>query len=447
MTRTTTSAQTAERDPSRRAVRGLRRRDAALIAVLAALPSLAAAWLIPLGAATPDPSCAPDERAHMAYVAALADGRLPARPDMDLRMAMYPPTLYAAQLAGLALARGGADAPWQYRLPLRDPSYRGFPLARLGSVLLGVLGSLAVAAGVAVATGAGSAALLAGIVTALYPQRFFVSAYVNADALTFAAGAFLFLALMRWLRDGEGDRGLALVGIASGFVLVGKANGYALLPPTACWLAWALFRGRVAASQLARAAALAGALAVPVFAWNALRNEGDFLGFGVRHQLIATPEWQTGPGMPDDAVVIFARLLARSAFMKFSNMSLSIPVWLFVPWLVSLPIGLWAAARRLPGGPASAQRAAAWLAAVTLLSLAAVAYDSFVVDFSPQGRYVLLAAVLSTVVAWVVPAWLGGTRGRRWTHLAIAYLAVTAAWSLWLLFLWPCGPGVPLPGP
>jgi 4-amino-4-deoxy-L-arabinose transferase-like glycosyltransferase len=423
----------------------LRAPDWVLLAVLALLPSLVSVWSIPLGAALLDASCAPDESAHMEQVAALFDGRTGVWPERPSRMSMYLPTPYAPHLSGLAVARAGADAPWMYRLPLTDETYRGYPLARLGSVVLGTLAVLALAAATAAATGSRDAGRFAGVIAALYPQRFFVASYVNNDVGTFAAGAFLALALARWLRDGEGTFGLPLVGVACGAVLLAKPSGYVLLPPTACWVAWAVIHGRVPMREVARAGLIAIAIATPLLVWNAVRNGGlDPLGIGTYRRFVASDDWH-GLVLPEHAPFLFLRALARSSFMKFSNMSLAIPGWLYAPWLVSVPIGLWLGLRRLGGAPASARRAMAWIASTAVLGLAAMVYECFWIDFSPQGRYVLLPIVILTLAAWLA-ATSGGDRvaRRRW---AIGYLAVVALWSLWLLIEAPCGPGIALPEP
>jgi 4-amino-4-deoxy-L-arabinose transferase-like glycosyltransferase len=423
----------------------LRAPDWVLLAVLALLPSLVSIWAIPLGAALPHASCAPDEGAHMQHLAALFDGRTGVWPEQPSRMSMYLPTPYAPHLVGLGVARAGADAPWMYRLPLADQTFRGYPLARLGSVLLGAFAVLALAAAASAATGSRDAGRFAGVVAALYPQRFFIASYVNNDAGTFAAGALLVLALARWLRDGEGSRGLMLVGAACGTVLLGKPSGYVLLPPTACWLVWAALRGRVPFREVARAAVLASAIAAPLLVWNAIRNGGlDPLGVGTYRRFVASSDWH-GLVLPEHAPYVFVRALARSSFMKFSNMSLAIPAWLYAPWLVSVPIGLWLGSRWLRDAPASARRASAWIASVAVLAFAAMVYECFWIDFSPQGRYVLLPVVLLTLAAWLA-ATSGGDRAarRRW---AIGYLAVVALWSLWLLVEVPCGPGISLPEP
>lgn len=428
-------------------------RDWVLIAAIALLPSLFSIWAIPLGAAVPDPSCAPDEAAHMQQVAALARGDTSAWPARDSRMSMHLQTPYLPHLAALAAARAGADPAWAYRFPLVKEVYRGFPVTRLASVALGVLGVLALAAAVATATGSRDAGRFAGLVAALFPQRFFISSYVNGDAATFAAGALLVLALARWRDRGESAVGLPLVGIACGAVLLAKPNGYVLLPPTALWLAWSALRGAreehpraLPLRDLVRAALIAVAIATPVLVWNGVRlGSLDVLGIGAYRSYLASDAWHGAAGMtlPENAPWVFARALARSSFMKFGNMSLAIPSPLYAVWLVSLPAGLLLAARRLHDAPASTWRAAAWIGGVAAFAFAAAVYECFWVDFSPQGRYVLLPVVILTLVSWL--GWTSeGDRVLR-RRVLVGYLAVVALWSLALLVVMPCGAHVALP--
>lgn len=424
----------------------LRARDLLLIGLLAIAPSLAGAWLIPLGAGTPDPSCAPDEGAHVDYAVALAEGRW--RPWPESRMAMLPPSEYALQAAALALARAVADPAWAYRLPLRDPRYRGFPLARAASALYGAAAVVALAAAAALLTGSRASGLLAGAVAALHPQRFFIASYVNADAPALAAGSLLVLALSAWMQRGEGERRLGAVGLACGLVATQKLNGFAALPPTAAWVVWATWRGRLRLRAVARAAALGVALAGPVLLWNAVRNGGDPLGIVALRRFWESPLWHggSGPLLPEHAAWVFFRALARSSFMKFANMSLALPLPLHVPWLAFVVTGLGTAAAALRRGSPAFRRAAAWTASTAALALGACLWLSFRYDFSPQGRYVLLPVLLLTVAAALSPptrpAWLR----RAWPAAVVCYLALAAAWSLALLWAAPCGPGVVLPG-
>ncbi len=75
------------------------------------------------------------------------------------------------------------------------------------------------------------------------------------------------------------------------------------------------------------------------------------------------------------------------------------------------------------------------------LSLAAVVYECLAVDFSPQGRYVLLAVVALTLVSSRALAESRGARARAAIELGLlAYFACAAGWSLWTLWQQPCCP-------
>ncbi len=423
---------------------GLNLRRQAVIASVALALGLVVAWLVPLGAATPDPSCAPDELAHFDYISALAGGRFGSWPEVDSRMAMFTPGQYAFQVAGLKLARAGVDSAAWYRSPPRAPRLRGFPTARLGSVLLGVLAVLFLADAAAVATGSQDLATAAGFVAALYPQRFFISGYLNNDVFTFACGALLLAAVVRWARAGERDSGLLMVGVACGLLAVAKPSGYALLPPTLVWVGWAAARRRFSCRAAAAALFAAAALAVPMLAWNAARNSGDALGVSVYKAFVASDSWRGSPelALPANPAWVFIRSLLSSSFMKLGNQNVGLPALLYLPWLLLLIVGLSVAVARARGREPRTLRLAAWLATGAGLSCAALLYQCFLVDFAPQGRYVLLPVVVLTLVAlWAVTE----KPGPRWLLLAVAYFAVTALWSLVLLWQQPCGPGVVLP--
>ncbi len=423
---------------------GLSRRRQTAVAGVALVLGLAVSWLVPLGAATPDPSCAPDELAHFTYISALADGRFGSWPEVDSRMAMFTPGQYALQAAGLKLARAGMDDAAWYRSPPRDRRLWGFPGARLGSVLLGVLAVICLADAATTVTGSQDLGAAAGLVAALYPQRFFVSGYLNNDVFTFACGALLLAAVVRWAGAGERDSGLIAVAVACGLLATAKPSGYALLPPTLIWVGWAAARRRISRRAAVSAGLASAALALPMLGWNAIRNGGDALGVSVYKAFVASDSWRGSPELvlPANPVWVFMRSLSSSSFMKLGNQSVGLPALLYLPWLLLLSVGLGVAVARARGGEPKTLRLAAWLAAGAGLSFAALLYQCFLVDFAPQGRYVLLPIVVLTLVAlWGINEGLG----HRWRQLTLVYFAIVALWSLILLWQQPCGPGVVLP--
>ncbi len=422
----------------------LRFADRAAIGALALLLGLATVWLIPLGSVFPDPSCAPDELAHFGYVDALASGRFDSWPRFDNRMAFFPPGQYLFQTLGLQVGRAGVDVPALYRFPPESAKLDGLALARLGSVLLGVLAVLMLADAAAVVTGSRRAGIVAGVIAAFFPQRFFQFGYVNNDAFTFACGALAIAGLARWARSGEGEKHLAAVALACGLLAFAKPTGYPFLFATLTWVGWAAFRRRISRSALGKAAIIAAVVSVPMLAWNAVRTGGDPIGVWVYRAFVASDSWRGTEQLafPPQPIRTFFRSLVSSSFMKFGNNDLHLPAGLYLPWLLILVLGLAAALYRLRRADASRIRMATWLGASLLLSFAAVVYECLEVDFSPQGRYVLLAVVALTLTCSRA---LTESPGVRWRRNAIelglvAYFAGAACWSLWLLWQYPCGP-------
>jgi 4-amino-4-deoxy-L-arabinose transferase-like glycosyltransferase len=398
---------------------------------------LAAAWAIPLGYG-PSFNCAPDEAGHFWAARELALGRTATWPESLSIYSAYLPSQYLAH-AAFALLVPRFDRPWLYRMPLEAERVRGYPLVRLGSILLGAVTVLALALAATTWTGARAAGLTAGAVAALYPQLVFVDAYTNGDAYTVAAGALLALALARWARAGESGAGLVGLGAALGAVVLGKPSGYAILPPTLWWIGWAALRGRLAIGAIARALAVTLAVAGPMLAWNAVRNGGDVLGLAHYRLFLQGPYRPTAVATVPNAVATFTRFLTTSAFGRLANMSLPLDTPLLVAALVFLLVGSGAALARLRSADRPARRGALWLATASALAVAFVVCNSWLVDFQPQGRYLLLFAVLLTVVAAWAPHGLARPFWRAWPALYVAFLAVAALATEVLLVRHPCG--------
>ena len=414
----------------------------AAVAAVAVAPRLFLAWAIPLGAGSPDPSCAPDESHHVPAVRALAAGHPLRFPESGDPHAAYLPTAYAPQAISLAaLSKAGADG-WEFgRFPVVDARYGGYWLARVGSVVAGVAGVLVLAWAVFAFTGSAAAALLAGLAAALHPQLAFVGSYVNGDVATFLFGALLVLALARWARTGEGDRGLLGVGLGVGCVLLGKPNGYALLVPTAAWLLWAAVHRKASLRRLAAAAALALLLAAPPLAWNASRNGGDPFGSRALTRLVkANPALRDGRALgaqPSD----FARATARSSFAVLGNNSLQLPGRWYLAAALLAGTGLALAGFALRRADGVARRAAAWLVLAYAVNAALLVRMSWWVDYQPQGRYLLLPSVLVVLASVLAPAALrrDGIRW-AWPAASVAFLAGATVAACKLVLDFPFGP-------
>ena len=398
---------------------------------------LVAAWAIPLGFG-PNFNCAPDEAGHFWAARELALGHAATWPESLSIYSAYLPAPYLAHAAALALL-GRLDRPWLYRMPLAAERVRGYPLARLGSILLGAITVVALALAAARWTESRVAGVTAGAVAALYPQLVFVDAYTNGDAYTVAAGALLALALARWARAGETDVGLGAVAAALGAVVLGKPNGYAFIPPTIAWLASAGARRRLTGAALGRALTIVAAVAGPMLAWNALRNGGDVLGLERYQRFLTGPYRPTVAATIPGAFSTFACLLATSAFGRFANMSLPLDTPLLAAALALFVVGTAAALVRLRSADGTTARGALWLAASVATSLGLAAYNSWWIDFQPQGRYVLLGAVLATIAASWAPTGLRGRPWRAWPLVYVAFLAVAALETELLLLRYPCG--------
>ncbi|HET9598173.1 MAG TPA: glycosyltransferase family 39 protein [Anaeromyxobacteraceae bacterium] len=414
----------------------------ALVALALAL-RLAMAWTIPLAAGGPDPNCAPDERAHFTFVRALAAGRAPTWPDeTDSIYGAFLPTPY---LLHAALLAAGRDAVGPGRFAPAEPWARGYQAARLGSALLGALACAALALAAGTWTSSRGASLVVGAAAALYPQFVFLGAYTNADAFTLCAGALHAWAVARWATRGEGAPGLAAVGATAGLVLVGKMSGYFLLPPTAAWLTWAAVARRAPARALGAALLASAAVAVPVLSWNAVRNGGDVLGLGRYHRFLAEVFGGHDGRSEPRAWELFRWYLTHSAFGTFRNMDVHLPGRFFaVAWglfAAGVAVGL----ARLARADRPTRRGAAWLALTVATNLALVAYNCFFVDFSPQGRYVLLSVLLLAGVAIWAPvaplSRIGGARLRWvWPAACLAFLTASAIQAEVLVYRTACRP-------
>jgi len=409
-----------------------------LVVFAALVLRLAAAWAIPLGHGDAF-NCAPDEAGHFWAARELGRGDTATWPANDSIYSVYPPAPYAAHAVAYALLVPRAERPWMYREPPPLERIRGYPLVRLGSVLLGALTVWLLGLAAYAWSGSPAAALVAAAVAALYPQLLFVDAYTNGDAYTVAVGAWLVLALARWARAGEGDTRLIPVGLAAGAVLVGKPSGYALLAATLAWLVWAAWRGSLGRGAALRALVGATVVAGPILAWNALRNGGDPLGLARYGAFLRGPYQPAAVADVPRPLATFIGLLASSAFGRFANMSLPLPAPLLGAALLFLVVGLGAAAATVRDADGTTRRGAVWLAASTALGVALVALNSWRVDFQPQGRYVLTSAVLLTAVAAWAPRGLRSRAWRLWPALYVALLAVAALETELLLFRRPCG--------
>jgi hypothetical protein len=405
------------------------------IALLALVLRAFVAWTLPLDASDTIRECAPDERGHLQVIQRLASGRLlTSAPDPRSSYEAFPPLPYVPH-AALLLLGGAAPIDGLARFPPRSAAGAGLLAARAGSVALGVLTVVLLALAAHAWTDDVAAARRTALVAALYPQLLFLGGYANADAYTLAAGALVVLALGRWARAGEGRAGLDFVAAALALVGLGKPSGYFLLVTSGVWVATAARAARIDGRTLARAIAVAIAVAGPCLVWNAWRTGGDVLGLRHYAAWLASLRHPFTPGTEiPSAPRLFVEWLSFSSFAAFRNLDLHLPTVFYAAALGFLVIGLVVGAISAPSLAPIERRGAVWLAAGAALNLALVVYNCWFVGFSPQGRYVMLNVVMLTSIACTAPR---GT-WRLWPVAYVAFLVLAALWSVTVIHANPC---------
>lgn len=120
--------------------------------------------------------------------------------------------------------------------------------------------------------------LLSVSLPCLLPQFTYLGTYCNADSYTVMAGALLVWALIRAVLRGWSMPRAIAVGVGAGLCLVGKFNGYALLPPAAVLSLVTMPRRAKSMAALCCAGALTAlAISSPWFSHN-YRSYGELLG-------------------------------------------------------------------------------------------------------------------------------------------------------------------------
>jgi 4-amino-4-deoxy-L-arabinose transferase-like glycosyltransferase len=425
---------------------------AVVLLLVAIVPRQLVAWTLPLAASEERIECAPDEGLQFWTVMRYADGDLATWPESGSIYSAYPPAQYAFHALLLRAIRSGLGNDWPSRFPSSWWRLQSYPAARLGGLVLGCVTVLCAALAAQIWSRSRRLAVASGLAVALYPQLVFTNGYVNGDSYTVAAVAGLMLALSRWAAR-EGEAGVGWLGAAAGLVLLGKPTGYAALLPTAAWLLDALRRRMIGLGTLVRVGGTAAIVAAPMLVWNGIRNDGDPLGLRKYRELLAAAyRARPATGSWLDQAPGFLRDLERSAFGVFRNADLPLPDVFHLGAAVFVVLGLAAGVRGLrrgtpgdrdradrvwlPPGTAGG-RAALWLAATLVISVAIVVWNAWTVDYQPQGRYLLPALV---PVAIAVTCGLGQVR-RVGTVLLVSwlgFLAVATATAVALIHANPC---------
>jgi 4-amino-4-deoxy-L-arabinose transferase-like glycosyltransferase len=355
--------------------------------------------------------------------------------------AVFPPVQYVLQEVTFWIGSRALNRSVHRhlgRVPPTDGAFDGYQYARWGSILLGLATIYLFAKSASYWTERKSAPLLAGLVVAMHPQFAFVGATVNADAMTIAAGALLVCSLSYWACSGEGARGLTGIGAAAGLILLSKPYLWFCVIPTAFWIGSALRRGSLPVRALGRAVAAGAAVSLPFIAWNVHRLGGDALGLAHFEEFMLH-EWSGDPGrVLPHAGRRFLNSLATSAIGNFANLNVPLPtVCIGLAWLM-IGIGAAVALRRAWLADVRYRRLALWLIACVVINLSMVAYESWFVDFQPQGRYILLNVLMLACVACLgaVP----GAKAVAWQCCCLVIWLLCDALMLRAVLSHPCGP-------
>ena len=287
-------------------------------------------------------------------------------------------------------------------------------------------------------------ALMAGV-----PQLLYVFGYANSDAWAVAVSTLLLLCALRSLEGGWRVDWL-LAGALSALVLTSKMNAWFVLPAAwaMLWTGWRNGLGRPWL-RLAGAAVLAAGLAAPILLAPRLAEPGNW-ATAVRTQRAHrawpsfNPEHPTYPtfhlrdrGKPLSSALAdldWYGTTCLSTWADFGYMNTTPPRAVrAAEGLVLLGLlGLTVLALRRDGREAAARRtrlATVAVAAGTLaILLAASIAHSWIVDYQPQGRYLLPGILLYTVVLGGTPA--GGTSRAARLQKGLIAVHVALGWAV-----------------
>lgn len=380
---------------------------------------------------------APDEFAHVHYNVRvlLAERRLPVMGVDDTSAYLTP----RSNPTGRLVARYSyANTPVPYighaltawvgtRLAGTDPVTG----ARVFSWLC-VLAFVAAVHAAARAAGAPPAASIAGAaLVGLVPQVLFLGAYVNQEAFSLAASGVLLWALAVDARR-RTPASMACVGLAAGWLPLGRLSFWVLIPYVAAWAAWRMWRAPTLAAS-AKLGLAAGLSALAVCAVPLARNfwlYGDVTGLDDALRMMREAQGVvieprvTVQALSQLVARGFLSMTARSAVMTFDHMNLLVPI----PYLYRVVDAVLLAAAVLVFAVLVRARdrcaiyGAALLASLATAALALHAYNAVVFDYQPQGRYLFVVLAPLGVYA----AWVGGRHAavRRVTAMVAAALLV-----------------------
>jgi 4-amino-4-deoxy-L-arabinose transferase-like glycosyltransferase len=260
---------------------------------------------------------------------------------------------------------------------------------------------------------AGTTALL----LAFIPQVSFTGAYVNQDSYTMAACSWVIYILLSGWRNGWTLTRAAWLGVALGLVLLGRLNGYVLLPFA---ILVALYSLRGGAGFVLVRLSVTGALAALVSGWWFVRSylqTGDPIGIRAnletwrtlaplrrapRELGVSPTEILSG----DTPALVFRTFWGTFGqlevyylwpyYVLFGALTLGAVVGLlcaFLRWLIGTRYVTKSATAADAQGPDFRPEALALLSALAIGMIALVFWQAWATSFATQGRYIFPAIV------------------------------------------------------
>lgn len=369
------------------------------------------------GQALPDIS-APDEFAHVRYVAYLMDKHeLPVLnrgiPTPDDYESHQPPLYY---LIGAAVETAAGQNP-------RTES--GGKLLRALNSLYGAITVAGIFFMALWATDRPKLALFSSALIALMPMFCVLSGAVSNDALLYACSAWCVAFLVRAVRFGWSGWQALAVGLIAGIAMLTKTSALVLMPV----IVFALVGARPKLTTWLIAILVPLAMVLPLW----LRNHqlyGDPLALSAFRQRWPSDVHFSGPRSVAHWAYVLVIGCLVSFVGEFGYMDINLPNWIYVVFIATFLICLFAGivcARKVLAKPVR------WVIGVDALAVLA-AYVAFNITYvQPQARYLFPAA--GPIAIWIALGIgrLGPGRG-KWLGAAIlTALVLTNLYALSIL--------------
>lgn len=306
-------------------------------------------------------------------------------------------------------------------------------------------------------------AIAVPVLTVFHPQLVLVHSYANNDITSSTLATALLCLSVKSIRDGLTIKLSFLIGVLSGWLMLTKYTGYAVLPAVAIAMLLCGWVHRMPLMKLTTCVVLAAlpalAISLPWFVRNYQLYNGDFMGTqSMRRHWAALYNKQMDYYVSPFQILIdrkWWRMMYFSYWGMFGYMTRPLikPLyWAYVVFLVLSLGGLAKAASRsiqallktalqsqrppAPGESSELVTVASWLVmfTCTVSNLAAMILASTGNVGGPQGRYLFTSEVpfLAGIVLGL--SCLGAVWGRRLVAMLVGYNLVVYIWSFAMLY-------------